>query len=219
MNEVTNWNELQLTTLEKPDLDLDRASSVMRMLPGKIAVEMHECEKKGLIYLPVSNRLRPDVGTVIGVGRGIPLEVGDVVLCRPDDGQWHESFNYGGYEAKGTVRLFGIAGTRPEHVEGQEKDRGVYEIVPWWESVPARVCDDRILPNGPQVVIRRERIQTSLVMTDNRLYSDIATVTSGEYEGARITYKILNSCDLLTFAYGEEDLAIIPISAIQAVIE
>lgn len=220
----TNWNELLLSSLERPVIDFEHASRVIKCTPGKAVVEMHNAAKRASgILLPASGRLLPDVGTLLSIGQPteqqielgadlIPLAPGDTVLCRPDDGMWFEHFEHSGYVAQGRVKFFGIAGTRPEHL-GEEfaKDRGEYETVPWYESIPAKIEGETLIANYPNILIKREKVEVSLHMPDSfNPYHDTATVIGGKWDGKRIVYQVGDG-EMLTFSWGEdEDLALIP---------
>lgn len=95
------------------------------MGPGKVAVLMHELpEKQGSIYLPENgtvfdkaggevfdqgyfrDRMRPQVGTVIGSGADI--EVGATAVVRVEDGKWWDNFIGSESSVKGQVRMYGL---------------------------------------------------------------------------------------------------------------
>lgn len=219
ISDVTNWNELLLTSGEAPAVDTSLTARLFTMLPGKVAVEMHPSETYHGVYLPSSGRLLSCIGTVLAVGPGVALTPGDTVLCRQDDGLWFDHFEYKDYKSQGgRVKFFGIAGTRPEHVEGFENDRGEYQLVPWNESIPALIKDGNITPTKGNVKVKRERWVSHLELPSNMSqYTDVVTVQSGPKEGARATFKLEHPSDMLTFGLGgEEDYAIIPEGAIDA---
>jgi co-chaperonin GroES (HSP10) len=187
-----------------------------RLMPGKVAVRMDpERTQEGSILIPetVSGRLRPDSGTVIGVGpakrlqsshvgQPITLSVGDRVLVRAYDGMWIDD-----------VRFYGGA-----------HDNGEFVSVQWWDQIVAVWHEGEWWPTGGNLKIRRIR-QESDVLTSQPVYSQTAEVLArGDYVhdlvvGMTVTYRLDQTDDLLTFAFGgHEDEAIIPASCIQAVV-
>lgn len=163
-----NANTLQVSGYELPEVS-PRAFDSISCLPGKVAVEMaEEPSKIGRIYLPdkVSGRLRCDVGIVIGCqaprnrrGESLPMDikVGDAVLVRPYHGSWFEGFQCDGYSTERQVRFYGVHGDPSLYQitgQGNKSDTGVYELVPWAESIVAKLVGNIVIPTSGNLLVR-----------------------------------------------------------------
>lgn len=242
-SEPTNWNQLLIHSSDILPCDLDGAAKALTMLPGKVAVEMHDSEQRNGIYLPSSGRLTPDVGTVVSVGRGTSLVPGDHVLCRPNDGASYGHFSSRDYDPAGNLKLFGIAGIAPRT---DSSDRGVSEPVPWWDSIPATIVDGEIYPNGPWCKVQRDAFRASgevkiLIQSKYGVYSDLCEMKAMDLEWLSgqsgkdpdlaawiadsvgtntYVFKLSDPVDLLTFGLGgEADFALVFWSDLIATLE
>jgi len=77
-------------------IDLAAAEKGIECGQSCLAVEMDPPRQtKGEILIPetVGARLRADAGTIVSVGTGVDLEVGDRVLVRPYHGLWFDPFD------------------------------------------------------------------------------------------------------------------------------
>lgn len=143
--------------------------------PGLVVVEMLPLpEKKGLLYLPekFSQSHRPDVGVVIGVGRGTSLTPGDLVIVRPEDGHWQEGADLGGYKPKNQIRTYG-------------KDYNFHaeaERFPWEDSIPLTYNGGIMQATANNVLIRRDPVvekDCGLHLTETQKYRSCeATIVS-----------------------------------------
>jgi co-chaperonin GroES (HSP10) len=92
----------------------EEAFDLFTALPGRFVILVDPVRQShaGLI-LPdeVAAKTRPDAGTVIAVGPGVPLALGERILVRPYHGAWIEDVPLGGELRQ--VRLYGV--TRPWH--------------------------------------------------------------------------------------------------------
>jgi len=137
-------------------------------LPGKLAVAMHlPRDEYGTLALPdtVQGRLRPDCGTVAGVGGPIMtqkglygpsshLKRGDTVLVRPYQGLWIDDT----LDPRQQVRFYGGA-----------NHGGVFQKVAWWDDVVAVLEHDRWMPTGDNLMVRRFRVENPLLQTEKWL--------------------------------------------------
>lgn len=147
-------------------------------LPGKLAVAMHPPrEMFGGLALPdvVQGRLRPDCGTVAGIGGPIMtqkglygpsshLKRGDVVLVRPYQGLWDDD-TFEGLQ----MRFYGGAASN-----------GVFQKVAWWDDVVAVWDGMQWMPTGDNLLVRRKRDERPLVQQETWL-SEGETFAVGPY--------------------------------------
>lgn len=178
-----NSNTLQVSGYELPEVP-PRAFDSITCLPGKVAVEMSvEPTQIGRIYLPekVSGKLRCDVGIVIGCepprdkrGRALTMDIkpGDAVLVRPYHGAWFEGFSSGSYRTERQVRFYGVHGDPSLYqvsngTMGDKTDSGVYELVPWNDSIVAKLIGNVVVPTLGNLMIRLENTDhESLALPD-----------------------------------------------------
>jgi co-chaperonin GroES (HSP10) len=219
---VDKPNTLQLTNVRAPEVDWRAASRHLRPLSGRVAVEMLLPEDRfGLILLPdsVAGNLRPDVGVVVGAGRDVPLEPGDLVIVRPYDGVWRVGFEAGEYRAKSELRTYGVFVPRGALGEAQ--------LVEWWDSVVARLDDAMtIRPLGKNTLIRRDPEVTQegsiLLATNSGYRTNIGTVVAcGPLceiaVGNRVLYHPEGALDFDQVG-GDPDLALMNEDAIELVL-
>lgn len=164
-----NANTLQVSGYELPEVS-QRAFDAVTCLPGKVAVEMTESpDRIGRIYLPnkVSGKLRCDVGIVIGCqaprnkwGDSLKMDIkpGDAVLVRPYHGAWFDGFSSGGYTTERQVRFYGVHGDPSLYQAsngqmGDKSDTGVYEKVPWNDSIVAKLVGNIVVPTLGNLMI------------------------------------------------------------------
>lgn len=176
----TNWNNLNFRDYDIPNLP-DAAFAEFKAMPGKAIVEM--CLKpessRGMI-LPdiVSGKVRADVGVVLSCAppkswwddvkkckyeiEEIQMDVraGDVVLVRPDDGQWMMGgWSSPTYTTKREIRLYGIAVDESLYQvtkgrQGEAWDTGEWERIWWSESLVARVVGNDVHPTSDNIIVR-----------------------------------------------------------------
>jgi co-chaperonin GroES (HSP10) len=223
-----NSNTLQVTGYELPPVS-PKAFGAFFCTPGKVVVEMSgQIERIGSIYIPtkVSGKLRCDVGIVVACqpprnkrGEALPMDIkpGDAVLVRPYDGAWFDGFDTGKYQTENQVRFYGIAGTpglKPE-------DRGVYETVPWNDSIVARLVGNVVIPTHGNVLLAIDSGKHEfLALPDGTsLPTQTATVaapgSTGYSRGQRVVW--IPSHEDLHIELGEE-LRLVKASQIEAVI-
>lgn len=165
-----NSNVLQVSGYELPDVP-QRAFEAVTCLPGKVAVEMTEApDRIGRIYLPgkVAGKLRCDVGIVLACqppknrrGERLKMDIkpGDAVLVRPYHGAWFDEFQCRGYKTERQVRFYGVHGDPSLYqassgTMGDKTDTGVYELVPWNDSIVAKLVGNIVVPTIGNLMIR-----------------------------------------------------------------
>lgn len=182
-----NCNQLQLSVKSLDhSIDYEIASRCIRVLDGRIAVEMlGKPSQVGAIELPprVGGHLAPDVGVVLasqavavgGERLAIPMpQPGAVVLVRPYDGIQIDFADCGAYEPVNQVRVYGAC-------------MPISELIPaeWWDSV---VCELSVIggrvrlshPCGDKIVLKLDPVVETdggIILTDLAKYrSGMATV-------------------------------------------
>lgn len=162
-------------------------------LPGRTVVLVAPIrEESNGIYIPetVGGRLRPDVGTVVAVGDGVGLQVGDTVAVRPYDGLW-----------QGDLRFYGIA--RSADYDGTER-------VHWAESIP--LVKREVWEPTDGVLIRRNKKNTG-VEVSTELWEDTGEVvrSSTRYSpGDKVCFKPHMQDALMRLEFEDEDLWLVP---------
>lgn len=172
------------------------ACSCLKPAPGVVYVEMAPYEeKKGEIYLPdeTQQRDRADCGVVLACGyergeqippREMEIRAGDRVLVEPYRGTFLKSARFGPYEAKGWVRVYGLAsGNWDEH-----------HPVDWRQAILA-VLDEKttIRAVGRWLFIKRDRLEESkggILLHDRaQKQSGMGTVVSVGADAAKLGYE------------------------------
>jgi co-chaperonin GroES (HSP10) len=205
---------IQLPVGPLPSCAWSIAAAALSPMPECAFVEMFPPTLSwGSLLLPdrVAGRLRPDAGTVLAVGSGLPdLAPGDQVLVMPYRGNWFEGFRVGDYAAEGQVRVYGVASMNErEHVaeDAYVSVRGKLGVL-----FPEAV--------GPWVFIRRDPVTASsggvLLTDDEQFRSGLATVVSAGCRalgpdgssllsrGDRVLYHgnaIVTDCEFLSSRY------------------
>ncbi len=119
--------------------DVMMLSGSLEMMPGTIAIcPANKREKLDMIYLPdrMAANTRPDSGTVIAVGDGVPLAIGDIVLYRPYHGKWIGDFEVDGKVFE-QIRLYGVT-------------------KPWRQSIVAKKVGNDWKPVADWVIVERD---------------------------------------------------------------
>lgn len=152
---------IQLPASEMVPVDFELARKYLAPMPGRTVVEMQPVDKETASGLVLSGsgraerRLRPDVGTVLAAGAGVPLVAGDVVIVDYEHGKYIENAVFGEYRAAEQVRMYGAAA----------EAGGEPLFVPWHESIWGLYMSEKELPVQPLhdwVLIEREDVQESV---------------------------------------------------------
>jgi hypothetical protein len=194
---------------------------------GRVVVEMLPIPEafEGL-FLPqsVAANMRPDVGIVLCAGPDVDLAPGCLVAVRGYDGQWIRGFDFGGYETKNEIRVYG------HYVD----HRGNVKATLWHDSIPVLILqetEDMVALNH-NLIVRRETPVTHLgpleLRESSHYRTGIAEVLSigpkcdlaihgGEVQvGDLIQYDVYGE---LAFEFGgDHELAIIPDVAVNMVV-
>lgn len=145
-------------TITRGDIDFKSASESIRLLDGRIIVEMLPATKR-LVLVPesVEGKLRPHLGVVLQsmeyatprCGTYIyPPEPGTIVIVRRTDGTWIKDAYMGGYQPQNEVRVYGVYG----------EFRGHPQLYDWWDSVLASYNETMAewVPFGDKIIFRRD---------------------------------------------------------------
>lgn len=115
-------------------------------LPGRAAVLMHNGHQRSGLWMPLSDRLRPDVGILAEADIDGPA-VGSEVIVRPYDGKWIDDWHDGRQ-----LRLYGV-------------------VDKWWASIVASRTPVGIEPTWDWVLLSRKDAPNHHLLPDEMRYS------------------------------------------------
>ena len=185
-----------------------KACKHLKPAPGIVYVEMAPYEeKRGALFLAdeTQQRERADAGVVLACGlerekkedvqpwREMDIRPGDRVLVEPYRGTWLKGAKFGDYEAKGWVRVYGLASGNWDE----------YHPTDWRSAILAtydETKENSIRATGKWLFIERDKIEESaggVILTErSQKQSGLATIISvgssaykaGYREGMRIQF-------------------------------
>lgn len=120
----------------EPETVPEGVFGIIKALPNRLAVLMHEGKSQNGVLMPLSGRCSPDVGIVVSSGVGIGE--GTEVLVHPYHGAWYDNYFGTGKQ----MRLYGVTAD-------------------WHDSVVAIRQNGFIMPTMDWVLIARNVLSAS----------------------------------------------------------
>lgn len=126
-----------------------------------VIVSMCKADNRGGVFLPSSNRMLPDVGTVISVGEkygsdkkdcSIEFRPGDKVAVRPGIGLYFYDYEGSGHDLRFIQDI-------------EDEDEDIYQYV--LDAVPVKLTENGVSPVSMWLLAQQESKKTDVVLASD----------------------------------------------------